>query len=157
LFLSFDNTIQSKDNPNSVLAQVPQQEFTSRYADPKNHAASGSLIAFVSGGHLVPEPHSRGLIGGVASVVGQAVRGEQQGQAWENLPANTLQNWNQYSRGYRGRRQRSSEGRVGIVSTPVGLVKKVLKQVCLSSFPRFCVQRSEEKGIINVVLRMCFT
>jgi hypothetical protein len=70
-------------NPGSVLAQVPQGEFESRYADPKNHAASGSLIAFVSGGKLIPGPNSRGLIGGLISVASQAVRGEKQGSAWE--------------------------------------------------------------------------
>jgi hypothetical protein len=74
-------------NPNSVLANVPQGEFTSRYSDPKSRAASGSLIAFVSGGHLVPNPESRGLVGGILNVAGQAVRGEKQGSGWDRMNA----------------------------------------------------------------------
>lgn len=74
-------------NPNSVLAQVPQGEFNSRYADPNHAAASGSLISFVSGGKLIPGPNSKGLIGGLASVIGQAARGEKQGAEWERLAA----------------------------------------------------------------------
>lgn len=74
-------------NPNSVLANVPQGEFKSRYADPKSHAASGSLIAFVSGGHMVPNPESRGLIGGLLNVAGQAIRGEKQGSGWDRMNA----------------------------------------------------------------------
>lgn len=66
-------------NPDSVLAQVPKEKSNSRYADPNNPAASGSLISFVSGGRLIPGPSSPGLVGGIASVVGQAVRGEKQG------------------------------------------------------------------------------
>ena len=72
-------------NPNSVLANVPQGEFKSRYADPKSRAASGSVIAFVSGGHLVPNPESRGLIGGLFNVAGQAIRGEKQGSGWDRM------------------------------------------------------------------------
>lgn len=102
-------------NPNSVLAKVPQEQFNSRYADPNNPAARGSLISFVSGGHLVPNPESRGLIGGLFNVAGQAMRGEIQGSGW-NRQANGQQNYqynngdpqyqNQYSRHYRGRRRR---------------------------------------------------
>ena len=78
-------------------------------------------------------------------MIGQAVRGEKQGQAWENVPANSASSRNQYSRGYRGRhRPGGSEERVGLVSTPIRLVKKVLKQVCLS-FPKLCARRSEEQ------------
>jgi hypothetical protein len=78
-------------NPDSVLAQVPQGEFNSRYADPNHAAASGSLISFVSGGKLIPGPNSRGLIGGLASVIGQAARGEKQGAEWERLAAENAQ------------------------------------------------------------------
>jgi hypothetical protein len=78
-------------NPDSVLAQVPQGEFNSRYADPNHAAASGSLISFVSGGKLIPGPNSRGLIGGLASVIGQAARGENQGAEWERLAAENAQ------------------------------------------------------------------
>lgn len=73
--------------PDSVLSQVPQGEFTSRYADPNSAAASGSLISFVSGKKLIPGPYSRGLIGGLMSVAGQAVRGEKQGSEWEKCDA----------------------------------------------------------------------
>ena len=76
------------DNPNSVLANVPQGKFNSRYADPKSRAASGSAIAFVTGGHLVPNPESRGLIGGILNVAGQAIRGEKQGSGWDRMNAN---------------------------------------------------------------------
>jgi hypothetical protein len=78
-------------NPDSVLAQVPQGEFNSRYADPNHAAASGSLISFVSGGKLIPGPNSKGLIGGLASVIGQAARGEKQGAEWERLAAQNAQ------------------------------------------------------------------
>jgi hypothetical protein len=103
----------------------------------------------------VPEPHSRGLIGGIASVVGQAVRGEKQGQAWENVQNNTaLQQkyQNQYSKEYRGKRSRrgrnNSDAKVGIISTPIGLVKKVLKKVslCFFYFPTACTLRSTREG-----------
>ncbi|KAL2047906.1 hypothetical protein ABVK25_011237 [Lepraria finkii] len=63
-------------NLDSVLAQVPKEKFNSGYADPINPASSGSLISFVSGGRLISGPSSLGLVGGIASVVGQAVRGE---------------------------------------------------------------------------------
>jgi hypothetical protein len=78
-------------NPDSVLAQVPQGEFNSRYADPNHAAASGSLISFVSGGKLIPGPNSKGLIGGLASVISQAARGEKQGAEWERLAAENAQ------------------------------------------------------------------
>jgi hypothetical protein len=78
-------------NPDSVLAHVPQGEFNSRYADPNHAAASGSLISFVSGGKLIPGPNSKGLIGGLASVIGQAARGEKQGAEWERLAAQNAQ------------------------------------------------------------------
>jgi hypothetical protein len=78
---------KAMQNPDSVLANVPQGEFKSRYADPKSHAASGSLIAFVSGGHLVPNPESRGLVGGLLNVAGQAIRGEKQGSGWDRTNA----------------------------------------------------------------------
>lgn len=122
-------------SPNTPLAQVPQPEFKSRYADPKNAAASGSLISFVSGGKLVPGPGSRGLIGGVASVIGQAVRGEKQGAEWQRAardyeyaeryyPGMQAQ---MYTSRYAGRGWRYKRGRPGLISTPVGAVKKVLK------------------------------
>ena len=41
-------------NPDSVLAKVPQEKFSSRYADPNHAAASGSLISFVPGGASGP-------------------------------------------------------------------------------------------------------
>ncbi|KAI4799255.1 hypothetical protein E4T45_11505, partial [Aureobasidium sp. EXF-8846] len=81
----------SMQNPDSVLAHVPQGEFNSRYADPNHAAASGSLISFVSGGKLIPGPNSKGLIGGLVSVIGQAARGEKQGAEWERLAAQNAQ------------------------------------------------------------------
>ncbi|KAI4195115.1 MAG: hypothetical protein LQ350_007393 [Teloschistes chrysophthalmus] len=66
-------------HPNTPLAHGPKGDFTSRYADPNHPASSGSLISFLSGGRLVPGPESRGLIGGMYSVVDQAVRGVPQG------------------------------------------------------------------------------
>ena len=130
-------------NPNSVLAKVPQGNFSSRYADPNNPAASGSLISFVSGGHLVPNPESRGLLGGIVSVVGQAARGERQGSGWDqvkgtngqggNQQYDDTQNGNRYSRHYRGRSRRryrnGSDRRIGPISTPIGLYKRLLKKV----------------------------
>jgi hypothetical protein len=109
-------------NPGSVLAQVPQGEFTSRYADPKNHAASGSLIAFVSGGKLIPGPNSRGLIGGLISVTAQAVRGEKQGSEWERYTPYDIQ-----------RRGGPRDNRVrGLGSAYRKLVKKVSSECQLS-------------------------
>lgn len=107
-------------NPDSILAQVPQGEFTSRYADPNHAAASGSLISFVSGGKLIPGPSSRGLIGGLASVVGQAARGEKQGSEWERYTAENLQ-----------RHQAPRREKKGIIPTPIRTYKKLLAKVSL--------------------------
>ena len=152
------------NNPNSVLAKVPQGKFTSRYADPNNPAASGSLISLVSGGHLVPNPESRGLVGGIASVVGQAVRGERQGSGWDqvkgtngqgyNQQYGNLQNGNRYSRHYRGRSRRryrnGSDRRDGLISTPIGLYKKLLKKVdslpCASPALKILTRKREQKA-----------
>lgn len=82
-------------NPDGVLAKVPQEKFSSRYADPNHHAASRSLISFVSGGHLIPNPESRGLVGGIVSVIGQAVRGERQGSGWDRGMETNSQDTNQ--------------------------------------------------------------
>jgi len=124
---------QAGKNPNSMLSNVPQAKFSSRYADPNNPASSGSLVAFVSGGHLVPAKGSRGLIGGLVSAVkekgkekeapGQQVGNQGYGNEEENV----------YSRNYRGRRgrrdrSRSRDGRKGGLVT--GQVKKLLNQVC---------------------------
>ncbi|KAG9693437.1 hypothetical protein KCU95_g6537, partial [Aureobasidium melanogenum] len=105
----------SMQNPDSVLAQVPQGEFTSRYADPNHAAASGSLISFVSGGKLIPGPNSRGVIGGLASVIGQAARGEKQGSEWERYAAENAQ-----------RQQSLKREKKGIVSAPIRTYKKLL-------------------------------
>ncbi|KAH8656653.1 hypothetical protein BGZ60DRAFT_417445 [Tricladium varicosporioides] len=120
-------------NPDSVLAQVPQEGFKSRYADPNHAASRGSLISFVTGGKLVPNPESRGLIGGIINVTAQAVRGEKQGSGWDRVNKNPAMQdpyydprYNRYGRGYRGRGRR--ENKVGIISTPVGAYKKLVKQ-----------------------------
>lgn len=105
-------------NPDSVLAQVPQSEFNSRYADPNHAAASGSLISFVSGGKLIPGPNSRGLIGGLASVIGQAARGEKQGSEWERYAAEDTQ-----------RLRAPRHEKKGIISTPIRTYKKLLAKV----------------------------
>jgi hypothetical protein len=118
-------------NPASVLAQVPQGEFNSRYADPKNHAASGSLISFVSGGKLIPGPNSRGLVGGIVSVVGQAVRGEKQGSEWERIQP--------YGITRRGTPMDNSV-KVGVVATPVSVYKKLVKKVC-NPFQLFAISQ----------------
>ncbi|KAG9237465.1 hypothetical protein BJ875DRAFT_438433 [Amylocarpus encephaloides] len=122
----------ARDNPNSVLAQTqsPQQEFTSRYSNPKSGAASGSLIAFVSGGKLVPEPHSRGLIGGMVSVTKQAIRGEKQGQAWEKIARNEQGQamYGRYDREYRGCGAGRQKSRSRSTDGVRGMVKKVIKQ-----------------------------
>lgn len=41
-------------NPDSMLAQGPKPEFTSRYADPNHPASSGNLISLITGGHINP-------------------------------------------------------------------------------------------------------
>ncbi|KAI4716242.1 hypothetical protein E4T48_07543 [Aureobasidium sp. EXF-10727] len=105
----------SMQNPDSVLAQVPQGEFNSRYADPNHAAASGSLISFVSGGKLIPGPNSRGLIGGLASVARQAYRGEKQGAEWERYAAENPQ-----------RQQTSRREKKGIIPTPIRTYKRLL-------------------------------
>lgn len=112
-------------NPNSVLAQVPQGEFTSRYADPNHAAASGSLISFVSGGKLIPGPNSKGLIGGLASVIGQAARGEKQGAEWERLAAEQ-------------RQQTSRREKKGIIAGPIRTYKKLLAKVSSLLFVNRC-------------------
>lgn len=106
-------------NPNSVLAQVPQGEFNSRYADPNHPAASGSLISFVSGGKLIPGPNSRGLVGGLASVIGQAARGEKQGAEWERLAAEQ-------------RQQTFRREKKGLIAGPIRTYKKLLAKVTSS-------------------------
>ena len=111
-------TITNSDTP---LAQVPQPEFRSRYADPKTHAASGSLLAFVSGGKLIPNPESRGLIGGLANVAGQAIRGEKQGSGWEGNQPGYRPAYGLYGRGLRGRYSMSYGTTAGqMVSAEVG-------------------------------------
>ncbi|KAL6716600.1 hypothetical protein ACLMJK_006167 [Lecanora helva] len=121
-------------NPNSTLSNVPQAEFSSRYANPNHAAASGSLISFVSGGHLVPGPNSRGLIGGVASVVSQAIRGERQGAEWDRMRERQRADplYNPYSPGFMGRGRRGvytqSGIKIGSLSTPVGVYKKLVKK-----------------------------
>jgi hypothetical protein len=118
-------------NPGSVLAQVPQGEFNSRYADPKNHAASGSMISFVSGGKLIPGPNSCGLVGGIVSVVGQAVRGEEQGSEWERIQP--------YGITRRGT-PRDNSVKVGVVATSVSVYKKLVKKVC-TPFQLFAISQ----------------
>ncbi|KAI9817824.1 MAG: hypothetical protein M1827_000943 [Pycnora praestabilis] len=113
-------------NPDSVLASVPQQRFQSRYADPNNPAARGSLIAFVSGGRLVPNPESRGLVGGITNVVGQAARGERQGSGWDKLKETNSANAQQSRKG-KGSRNNSGT-KAGLISTPAGVYKKLLKK-----------------------------
>jgi len=108
-------------NPNSVLAQVPQGEFNSRYADPNHAAASGSLISFVSGGKLIPGPNSKGLIGGLASVIGQAARGEKQGAEWDRLAAEQ-------------RQQTFRREKKGIIAGPIRTYKKLLAKVSSSRY-----------------------
>jgi len=108
-------------NPNSVLAQVPQGEFNSRYADPNHAAASGSLISFVSGGKLIPGPNSKGLIGGLASVISQAARGEKQGAEWDRLAAEQ-------------RQQTFRHEKKGIIAGPIRTYKKLLAKVSSSFY-----------------------
>ncbi len=119
-------------NPESLLAQVPQGEFNSRYADPTSRSSSGSVISFVTGGHFVPNPESRGLLGGIINVVGQAVRGEKQGSGWtkEMMTEQYKQDhrrglWNRYSRHYGGRNGCPSSA---VASVIPNTAKRVLKQ-----------------------------
>lgn len=109
-------------NANTPLAQIPQPEFQSRYADPKTHAASGSLISFVSGGKLVPNPESRGLIGGLINVAGQAIRGEKQGSGWHRTPEEqaALPRWGLYGRGFAGKYSTNYGGAISRAVVDVG-------------------------------------
>lgn len=77
-------------NPDSVLAKVPQKKCDFRYADLSYPAASGSFISFVSGGLLIPNPDSRGSVGGMISVVGQAGRGKRQGWTARTTISSTI-------------------------------------------------------------------
>ncbi|KAL8689099.1 MAG: hypothetical protein Q9218_005147 [Villophora microphyllina] len=121
----------------SALARGPKGEFSSRYADPNHAASSGSLIAFATGGRLVPGPESRGLIGGMYSVIDQAVRGVPQGtgkgKQYFDETYGEHHRRNPYSKYYRGKRQKGmsmdSGVKIGPVSTPIGLYKKYLTQV----------------------------
>ena len=74
------------------------------------------LISFVSGGKLIPGPNSRGLIGGFASVIRQAARGEKQGSEWES-----------YAVGQRQNAQRQEKR--GIIPNPIRTYKKLLAKV----------------------------
>lgn len=124
------------ENPGSMLAQVPQEEFYSRYADPKNSAASGSLISFVSGGRLIPGPGSRGLVGGLMSVAGQAVRGETQGSEWEQYNVQHSQ---------RDTKTCQTRKKVGLISTPVSAYKKLLKKVGFPFFLGLCTTNAVQR------------
>lgn len=111
-----------------MLSNVPQEKFKSRYADPNSAASSGSLISFVSGGHLVPNPSSRGLVGGLISVAGQAMRGEKQGSGWSEYDKERYN-------------KRMYDGKQRLIPRPIGgAYKRLVKQVC---FPlmihRVCV------------------
>lgn len=44
----------------------------------------------------MPNPESRGIVGAVFSVAGQAVRGEKQGSGWERMEAQKQQNIEMY-------------------------------------------------------------
>jgi len=79
------------------------------------------LISFVSGGKLIPGPISRGLIGGIALVVGQAVRGEKQGSEWQQYTPNGI---------HRKGTPYDNRVKVGVVATPVSVYKKLVKKVC---------------------------
>lgn len=125
-------------NPNSVLAQVPQPEFTSRYADPNHAAASGSLISFVSGGKLIPGPNSRGLIGGLASVVGQAARGERQGSEWERYAAENTQT-----------QKTPKREKQGIIATPIRTYKKLLAKASLSLCIDCCSANTQAECVVS--------
>jgi hypothetical protein len=53
----FDRRAQAKfhaENPNSILPEVPMQEFASRYSDPNHPASQGGLISIASGGKVNP-------------------------------------------------------------------------------------------------------
>ncbi|TVY27208.1 hypothetical protein LHYA1_G004667 [Lachnellula hyalina] len=121
----------ASQNPNSMLANVPQAKFTSRYSDPNHPASSGSLIALVTGGKIAGRSGGRGgLIGGLASAAknyGQkpdAQKPQSGNQGYGN------QEENQYSRNYkgrrRGRRDRSPKEKRGGLLT--GNMKKFLNQ-----------------------------
>ena len=120
------DAFQVAKNPDNPLANVPQEKFKSRYADPNNPAASGSLISFVSGGHLVPANESRGLIGGLISAVDQKMKGAptyQQGQP------NPAQQGGAYGyQSYQGRRQ-GRGGLLGLGGGPISMYKKMMNQV----------------------------
>ncbi|TVY87985.1 hypothetical protein LAWI1_G006566, partial [Lachnellula willkommii] len=117
-------------NPNSMLANVPQAKFSSRYSDPNHPASSGSLIGLVTGGKLSPAPGSRGLIGGLVS----AAKNYNQNADSQHLQGGNQgygnQEDNPYSRNYRGRkgrrRDRSPRERRGGMLT--GNMKKFLNQ-----------------------------
>lgn len=142
--MAFPSLRKAAKNPDSALANVPQEKFKSRYADPNHPAASGSVIAFVSGGHLIPGPNSTGLITGMASVIGQAIRGERQGSSWEKYreqqrreaQQRSDEQSNRYSSNYQGRDRKwefgDTEIPIGPISTPIGVYKRMLKKV--SSF-----------------------
>lgn len=80
------------------------------------------------GGHLRPKPDSRGLMGGMISLVGQAVRGERQGSGWDrgtetNGQYNSQQYADPYSCHYKGRPRRggrnNSDRKGGLILTPI--------------------------------------
>ncbi|KAL8737019.1 MAG: hypothetical protein Q9181_002106 [Wetmoreana brouardii] len=94
--------------PESVLTKVPEEDIGSRYTDHDHPARGGSLIAFATGGRLVPGQESRGLIGDMYSVIDQAVRGMSQGSGKgkqyydQHYGEQDLRN--PVSKNYRGRR-----------------------------------------------------
>lgn len=79
-------------------------------------------------------------------MVGQAARGERQGSGWDKVKNgqgndqqyNNPQYANRYSRHYQGMDTRGSrnnpDNKVGLISTPVDVYKKLLKKVGLFLF-----------------------
>ncbi|OJJ68627.1 hypothetical protein ASPBRDRAFT_68158 [Aspergillus brasiliensis CBS 101740] len=69
----YDKRDQAKfiaKNPNSNLAMGPKPEFTSRYADPTNKAATGSLLGLATGGKFTDD-----TILGWMGIEGRSARG----------------------------------------------------------------------------------
>lgn len=86
----------------------------------------------------MPGPESRGLIGGLYSVLDQAVRGVPQGtgkgKEYYDKEYGQQSSKNPYSKNYKegweeGGSYTASGVPIGPISTPIGLYKKYLKQV----------------------------
>ena len=99
-------------NPNSSLTVGPAPQFQSRYSDPNSAAASGSLIALVTGGHVDPWKH------------------KQEKRQMKEQYRNRRREMKGRAPRYKHTIQQPGQPPPRKKGGPIGLVMKVIKKVC---------------------------